>query len=210
MHRASRRTRLVLAATIRANFSTAILAGMIALASAFAGPVKADAPRENDREPAIQIKKSGETIIVDVTLSVPATPRETWEVMTDYDHMAQFLPNLEFSKIIERVGDKMLVSQKGKATYGLLSFSFDSVREVTLTPYSEIRSHVLSGSIKQASGTTHLIPEGEGTRMVLHSESIPGVWVPPIIGRRIIESEIKEQYSEMLKEIMRRKAAARP
>lgn len=206
MHHATRRPFLGFKASIRANIRTATLAGVIALASGFTEPAMADPVQEH--EPAIRIKKSGDTVIVDVTLFVPATPHESWAVLTDYDRMAQFLPNLQFSKIVETAGNKIQVSQKGNVTYGLLSFSFDSVREVVLTPYREIRSHVLSGSIKQAHGTTQLVPEGEGTRIVHHSESIPGIWVPPIIGKKIIESEIREQYSEMLKEILRRKAAA--
>lgn len=185
--------------------SAAMLAGMLALALSLAGPVSADRGAEQDT--TVQIKKSGETLIIDVSLSVPATPHESWDVLTDYDHMTQFLPNLQLSKIVESKGNTLHVSQKGKATYGLLSFSFDSIREVVLTPYSEIRSHILSGSIKQANATTQLIAEGNGTRILHHSESIPGTWIPPFIGKKIIDSQIREQYGEMRKEIIRRKTA---
>jgi ribosome-associated toxin RatA of RatAB toxin-antitoxin module len=206
MLHASRRACQRFGASIRVNIGTPIRIGVIAFAWCFAVAATADAVQ--DQETEIQIKKSGETLIVDVNLSVPASPHETWDVLTDYDHMAQFLPNLQFSKIIEAAGNKILVSQKGQVTYGPLSFSFDSVREVVLTPYSEIRSQVISGSIKQASGTTRLLPDGEETRIVHHSESVPGIWVPPLIGKKIIASEIRQQYGEMRKEIMRRKAAA--
>ena len=191
-----------------AGFGAALLAGLIALTLNLAWPTGADAVPQHDTVTAIQIKKSGEMLIVDVSFAVPATPHESWDVLTDYDHMAQFLPNLQFSKVTESAGNTIQVAQKGKAIYGLLSFSFDTVREVALTPYREIRSHVLSGSIKHADGITHLIPEGSGTRIEHHSESIPGIWIPPLIGKKIIESEIREQYGEMQKEIMRRKSVA--
>jgi ribosome-associated toxin RatA of RatAB toxin-antitoxin module len=206
MLHASRRACLGFRTITRVNIGSTIRAGTIALACCFTMAATADAAP--DQEAEIQVKKSGETLIVDVNLSVPASPRETWDVLADYDHMAQFLPNLQFSKIIETAGNKILVSQKGQVAYGPLSFSFDSVREVVLTPYSEIRSKVISGSIKQASGTTHLVPDGEATRIVHHSESVSGIWVPPLVGKKIIAGEIREQYDAMRKEILRRKAAA--
>lgn len=206
MLHASGRACLEVGAITQVNIGATIRVVAIVLACCFAVAATADAVP--DQEAEIQVKKSGDTVIVDVTLSMPASLRETWDVLTDYDHMAQFLPNLQFSKIIETADNKILVSQKGQVTYGPLTFSFDSVREVVLTPYSEIRSQVISGSIKQARGTTHLVPDGETTRIVHHSESVSGIWVPPFVGKKIIAGEIREQYDAMRKEILRRKTAA--
>jgi hypothetical protein len=39
-----------------------------------------------------------------------------WEVLTDYDHMAQFLSNIEYSSVEDTAGNVLRVHQKGKAS----------------------------------------------------------------------------------------------
>jgi hypothetical protein len=167
----------------------------------------ARADSEQDKNPAVTVRESDGVIIVDVALSVPATRQESWRVLTDFDHMAQFISTLQSSKVIARSGDKVQVAQQGHASHGPLSFTFDSVREITLKPYEEIRSRIISGSMKKLDGVTHLATDDAGTRIVYHGESISGAWVPPGIGPALIENEIRGQYDEMRKEILRRKAS---
>ena len=119
--------------------------------------------------------------------------------------MPQFLPNLESSRIISRTPTQLKVAQKGGVSHGPISLTFDVVREVSLKPYTEILSRVVSGSLKKVDGTTRLAPAGEGTRVTFHSESIPNVWVPPGIGPAIIESETRDQFNDMRNEILKRK-----
>lgn len=167
---------------------------------AYAGP-------EHDQGIAVQVKKSGETILVDVSFTVQATSQEAWNVLTDFDHMAQFVSNLQSSRITDRVGNKIQVEQKGKTSHGVFSFAFDSLRELELNPYQEIRSRLISGSMKRLDGTTVLSADGAGTRIVYHGESVPNVWVPPLVGTAFIENEMRIQFQEMQNEILKRKGA---
>lgn len=158
-----------------------------------------------DKSVAVEVTKNGNMLIVDATILLPATPHEVWEVLTDYDHMVKFLRNLQVSKIVEGADNKIQVAQKGKATYGPLTFSFDTVREVELKPYQEIRSRVIRGSVKHGQGTTQLIPDGIGTRIVYHNETMPNYWLPPGIGPALVKKEIRAQFEDMKTEMLRRK-----
>src|SRR5215468_7387120 len=73
----------------------------------------------DERDIGVRVQQDGERIIVDVTLPVAATAIEAWNVLTDYDHMAGFVSNLQSSRILEREGDAVTIEQKGKATRGL-------------------------------------------------------------------------------------------
>jgi hypothetical protein len=64
--------------------------------------------------------------------------------------------------------------------------------------------------MRKMIGTTHLIPESTGTRIVSHGEFIPDTWVPPGIGPIFIEAETRKQFSEMRDEMMRRKRLQPP
>ena len=161
------------------------------------------APDEQDIE--VHAKKVANLIVIDVSLLVQATPRQAWDVLVDYDHMTEFLPNLQVSKIISKAPNRLQVEQKGGASKGPISITFDVVRDVQLTPYSEVVSHVVSGDLKKVDGTTRITKEGDGTRITFHSESIPNVWVPPGIGTTLIENETRGQFRDIRGEILKRK-----
>ena len=126
-------------------------------------------------------------------------------MLTDFDHMAQIVTNLQASRVLSRSATKVIVAQEGRASFGLVSFSFDTVREVELKPFAEIHGRLVRGSMRKMEGTTRLIPESAGTRIVSHGEFIPDVWVPPVVGPSFIEAETRKQFEKMREEMMRRR-----
>ena len=162
----------------------------------------------DERDVAVHIQRDGARIIVDVRLPVAATALETWAVATDYDHMASFVSNLESSRVIERAGNTLTIEQKGRASRGPLSFAFQNVREIVLTPPREIRSRLVSGDLEASEFTTRVIDHGASAEIVNHGEFIPKVWVPPVIGPALIEAETRKQFAELRAEVLRRKAEA--
>jgi hypothetical protein len=153
----------------------------------------------------IKVNIEGELISTDVTFLIDAKPREVWGVLTDFDHMASFVSNLTSSKVLARGANLITVEQKGKASAGLLSFAFDSVREIQLTPFEGIRSRLISGNMKRFEGVTRFSEEAGKTRIRYHSDAIPNTWVPPVLGRGFIEQQTREQFAEMRQEVARRK-----
>jgi hypothetical protein len=171
----------------------------------------AQAPPRTDAQDAkdivVHVKKDGATIIVDVEMVVHASPLTTWEVLTDYDHMAQFVTNVQTSKITDRKGNTLVVAQKSGTSFGVLKFSFDNIREVELIPYSEVRSKLISGDMKASAFTTRIVSDGGGARVFNHGEFVPTMWVPPVIGTAFLEAETRRQFHELRNEMMRRTMA---
>ena len=156
----------------------------------------------------VQVEVVGDLVRIDASFHVDATPQEAWEVMTDYDHAAGFISDLDTSRVLAREGDTMRVYQKGNAKFGPFSFPVESVREVRLVPFESMQQHLVSGSMKQLDVTTRLLPEGSGVRITSRTESIPDVWIPPIVGRIFIAHETREKFRELRDEILRRKRTA--
>lgn len=145
-------------------------------------------------------------VFVDVRFHVRATPQEAWAVMTDYDHATDFISNLEKSVILSRTGGTLLVSQKGRMGFGPFSVPIETVTEIRLTPYETMQARLVSGNLKKNASTTRLIADASGTRVVYHLESIPDVWLPPLIGRALVEFETRARFRQVVDEILRRKA----
>jgi len=146
----------------------------------------------------VDVRKDGDLIVVDLIVNVPATVQQTWDVLTDFDHLPQFLSNLKSSKILQKNGDLWTVEQKGETKLAGFSFSFESLREVELKPYESLRSHLLKGTMKKHDSFTRLYATDAGTRITYHSESIPNFWVPPMLGNSVFEAEIRKQFQGVL------------
>ena len=157
----------------------------------------------------VDVRKVDGGVVIDGNFLIPVSPPEAWKVLTDYEHMPQFMRSIKTSKIIFTSPDKIRVAQTGGASRGVLSFGFEVVREVRMTPYTEIVSKVISGNLKKSDSITRLIPEVGGTRVVFHNESIPNIWVPPGIGPALINSEMTAQFGDLRAEILRRNVASK-
>lgn len=152
----------------------------------------------------VSVQRSGASFTVDVTLFTPVPPALAWAVLTDFDHMASFVPNLSSSQVLERSDTLLKVAQKGVARYGFFSVNLESVREISLSPQYEIRAHNVSGNVKSLDSVLQLQAEGSGTRLHYHAEVVPGFWFPPLIGPSLVRHETAEQFSAMLREMLRR------
>ncbi len=153
----------------------------------------------------VKVQVMGENVIVDLNLAVSATRQQVWSVLTDFEHMADFVSNLKESRVISVSGDTQNIFQSGSAKYGPLAFKFESTREMKLDPFDKIQSRMISGNMRKMEGMTRLVDEVGQTRIIYHTDTIPGVWIPPIVGKIFIEHEIREQFREMRDEIIKRK-----
>jgi carbon monoxide dehydrogenase subunit G len=189
---------------LRFRHRTAMLAALLILSQTAFGETA------RDQDLTVDVQKKDGMLVVDVELFVGVSPSEAWAVLTDYDHMAQFLPNLRSSKVIEKADGKIKIDQVGAVSYGFLSVPFEVVREVELKPETEILAHAISGSLKKESASTRLQADGGGTRIFYHSESVPNVWVPPGIGPEFVKDEVHTQFENMRSEIMKRKRLEEP
>ena len=163
-----------------------------------------------DQDIVVRVLKDGQNITVDVDCPVDAPWSLVWEVLTDYDHMAEFVSNLEFSGVKHAEGNLLRVHQKGKASRGPLTLTFDNVREIELVPSSEIRSRLISGDMKASDFVTRIAEVAGRVHIVNSGNYTPNMWVPPIIGPVLIEAETQKQFGEIRSEILRRKALVRP
>lgn len=185
--------------------STLRLCGLAALV--WVWPVWADdapaPPAVAECEVAVQRTEGG--YVIDLVMHAKVPLAVAWVVLTDFDHMAEFIPNLTHSQVLQRGDNVLKIGQKGKARWGPFSMNFESVREVVLAPQREIRTHGVSGTLKRVDSRLTLEPEGEGTRLHYHSEVEPGSWVPPMVGPAKVREETAAQFSAILQEMQRRR-----
>ena len=157
-----------------------------------------------DKEIEVRAQNDGKRIIIYATFLVPVVPQQAWAVLTDFDNIPNFISGVQSSRVINRTGNNLHVSQRGITKYGFFTYSFDSVGEVNLSPFNKIQERMISGSMRKMEETTILLPEGNQTRINYHADIVPGHWIPRFVGQFFIENDARERFQQMKNEMIRR------
>ena len=160
-----------------------------------------------DPQVAIDVQRKGDAFEVDATLFAPVPLDVAWDVLTDFENMEKFVPNVSASRIVARDGNRLTIEQSGRARYGPLSFAFDSQRLVELTPRTQIRSTQVKGNMRRMSSVTTFVPVDGGTRLRYEVDVVPGALFPALLTERFMEHEIEEQFGAIVREMARRSGA---
>jgi ribosome-associated toxin RatA of RatAB toxin-antitoxin module len=143
---------------------------------------------------------------VDATGTVAAPLPKVWRILTGYERMAEFVPDMESCKVLSRTGNEVIVEQFGVARFLFMSKSIHLIVRATEQPMSSIDISLISGDMKHYESHWELIPVPEtgGTKIVYSGRLIPNFYVPGILGSKMIRSDIERMMAAVLARIDRR------
>jgi carbon monoxide dehydrogenase subunit G len=144
------------------------------------------------------------TYFASLILRVAVAPGVAQEVLTDFEHMAEFVPNLSSSRVLARTGNRYRITQQGTANFGPFSFHFESERQIEVLADGRILAQAISGSSKSMHSEMRIHSEGRGTRLEYRVEMVPEQWIPSNIGVNLLRHELAEQFSAISREMERR------
>ncbi len=163
-------------------------------------------------EPTVRVSvgQKDDAFIVDTTIDVQVPLTTAWAVLTDFDNMTSIIGNLKSSKVVSREANTLIVKQSGVASHGLLSFAFESEREIRLEPMKRILAKSLSGTVKRMESESRISEQAHGVQIKYHAESVPDSILARMFGASFVRHEVEEQFLELTKEMLRRHAAVVP
>ena len=164
----------------------------------------------NVAEPAqVQARRQGDAVQVQAQTTVKAPRELIWSTLTDYNHMAEFVPGISQSRVLERRGGTTRVAQVGTAHLWFLDYTIDVVVETTEQPPHAIGIRLVSGNLKQLDGGYQLEPvDDKDDAFLLRWSGViePSIAVPQVIAVALMRANIAAQFAGMVKEIARREA----
>lgn len=155
----------------------------------------------------LRILKRGTVYQVELSQSVPVPPELAWEVLTDFDAMARFVPNLEVSRITRREGARLWIMQSGIARFGPIAQRFESEREIELGPGGRIRARQVRGTLLSFESLATISAKPGGCQIVYRVEFEPALDLPAWVGAPVVRHEIEEQFAAIAREMIRRRPA---
>jgi hypothetical protein len=168
-----------------------------------------DSAAQGNDDINVSVTRKGDVVRVHADFVVPVGAPQAFAVLTDYDHMRDFLPDVVESKIIQRSPSRLVVSQSARMKLGFISVPIETVRQVDLEPPGKLVSHALSGTVSKAEVTTTLVESQGKTLVTYESEAALSTWLPAGLGASIIGTHIREQLTHMRAEMLRRRSSTR-
>ena len=126
-------------------------------------------------------------------------------VLTDFNHMAEFMPGLSSSRIVAHNGNRYQIAQQGKISFGPFSMPFESLRQIEVIDGQRIISTSLAGSTRRMQSIMEVNTQENGSQIDYHIEIEPANWIPSSLGINFLQHELAEQFNALGREMLRRK-----
>jgi ribosome-associated toxin RatA of RatAB toxin-antitoxin module len=176
----------------------AALTACLALLLAAALPARAAGPI------ALQVERDGARLKVSATIEAEAPAKLCYAVIADFDRLAEFIPDLQSSRIVSKPGQPLELRQVGETRLGLSRYAVDVTLALTVDPPHRIDFRRVDGNLKLMEGSWQV--RGDARRCVVdyHAALQPSFWVPPVLGPVIVRHRVERQLEGLLAEIERR------
>jgi ribosome-associated toxin RatA of RatAB toxin-antitoxin module len=152
----------------------------------------------------VEAHREGEAVLVNASARVSTDLARAWEVLTDYDRYADFVPDLKSSRVVSRTGNVAIVDQRGEAGFFWFHYPMEVQLEVTEAPFERVSSRALSGNFKELVGVYELAQESHGLRFLYSGRLVPAFRLPPLVGVAVLRAAVEKQFTALVREIHRR------
>jgi len=160
----------------------------------------ASSPLSLPSEPIEQVieRLPGATRRLAAQLALPLGLEAVWDVLTDYERLPDFIPNLERSCLVERRGDVVVLEQVGSQRFVGLRFTA-SVRLQLQERREEgiLDFEMLAGDFRRFQGTWTVLADSSGVRLRYELTVQACVGMP--IG--LIEQRLQEDLASNLRSV---------
>ena len=141
------------------------------------------------------------------TIEAAAPRKICYEVLADFDRLAEFIPGMQSSDVVGPPGEPLLLRQVGHAKVGFVEYGFDVTLAVTEDPPRRISFSRVAGNLEQMRGSWQVEGDSFRCRIDYRADIEPAFWVPPLIGPLLMRWQVEQQIDGLVAEIERRALA---
>lgn len=139
---------------------------------------------------------------VQAQVTIPASPQRIWVVLTDYDHLADFIPSLKSSRVLKREADHLLLYQQGKIWFPMYRRKPQVIFRVKEHPLRMVRFEAIQGEFLVNKGTWSLKPMEGGTMIRYEAVVEPDFWIPQWVLYELERQTMKQTIRAVIKKCL--------
>jgi ribosome-associated toxin RatA of RatAB toxin-antitoxin module len=143
--------------------------------------------------------------------TVAAAPDAVWRILTDYEHMSDYVPNLKSARVVSRDGDKVVIEQLGAAKFLFFSHAIRLVVQVHEQAPNRFDVTLVDGDMKVYRCTWELVPLPDGGTRLLYTAAIaPKFYVPGMLEASLVRKDVTAMMAAVLTRLDRGNAPSGP
>lgn len=161
----------------------------------------------------VSVRQAGNQLSVEGWLDTRATREVAWSVLTDYTRFPEFVPGIQFNRVLESAARTKIIEQRGDVATGVLLLRYEGTMRVEESPGMGLSILFLSGPFKDVRGEWRLesAEKLQPLRLVYQtSMDMMKLPFPPPLAPNIAEQQVRvwvEAFArEMDSRMERRKA----
>lgn len=148
----------------------------------------------------------GDLVAVTADADLDAGATTAWNVLTDYDHYAEFVKDMNTSRIVSRKPNGMVVEYTGEFRFLFFSRPIHLLLDVVLDPPRRILAHSLSGDLRDLDGIYEISELPQALHISYRARFLPRFSLPPFIGLAVVRHAMELEFTALMREIVRRSA----
>ncbi|WP_231502336.1 SRPBCC family protein [Herbaspirillum sp. RV1423] len=173
------------------------------------GPARASAAPPDFAQPDVDVMlsraKGYPLFEVKTGIVVDANAQRSWKVLTDYNRLAEFVPNLSASQVVSSQGDERIVVQSGFARFLFIRQAVNLTLQVTEEPINAIDIRLVSGNMREYQARWELKPLEDGRTHIAYGGMIaPDFYVPTLFGATLMKRDLRNMLKAVKAEIERK------
>lgn len=181
---------------------TPVIAARVLIPLFLAIPAFAELPPEElstkqtrllDGETVISLQKNDDdSFDVSGSIYIHSIPETIWAIITDYDNLANTMPRLKKSRIIQDNGNIKIIEQTSKTGALFIKIKFSTRMKITETFPNTLSFHLISGDFETFNGSWVLTPHTEGTFVNWSARVKPDFSAPGFIIKAVQKRDLRK------------------
>lgn len=157
----------------------------------------------------LEVGRASGVFHVHVATAVAVDVATAWQVLTDYDHLAEFVPDMHSSRLVSGPGRPRLLRQEGDAGVLVFRRRIEVVLELDEQAPSRLAFRAVGGNMRRMQGEWRVHAADAGVDLEYEAQIEPAFWVPPLIGTALMRGNVRRQVDGVVREMLKRHAADR-
>jgi ribosome-associated toxin RatA of RatAB toxin-antitoxin module len=155
---------------------------------------------------AVNFQQQGTHLIAWGELTVPVSAATAWEVLTDYQHVPEFVPGMRISRVLEQTGNICMVEQQGEMMANNLRMFFQGVLKIIRESPDRLSVQFVSGTFRNMQGQWTVTGKNSPVKLGYQLDLDTGTPFPSPIMVAMLQQQVALWVSSLAAEMERRPA----
>jgi len=158
----------------------------------------------------VVVDRQQSVLYVTAWVQANAPASACYEVLTDFEHLPEFVPGMRSSRVVSQPGEMLRVEQVGVTGPAFFGLTVRTTLGLSLAPpgpgrQGRIDFSSFGGNLRQMYGAWLVRDDKAGCRIDYNATIEPDFPVPPLVGTLVMRMQIEGQLDAIAREIVRRR-----